>query len=278
MIYYKYLTPERIDVLENFKIRFTQVSAFNDPFESLPAIIQKNKEWYWSRFKQIVNDEIRELGITRESKKIHYFRGRKKDFPNWHWCYSDENWLKKLSEQVQTISAGTTGCLSLSATEKNILIWSHYSQNHEGFVIGFDGNHEYFGQKVHKIRYSDTRPYHDPTRSSNSAEIFHTKSKDWEYEQEYRKCEALTEGFTLENGNMFSPYSDENKENTDKNKIFLFDYPKDSISSIILGWKSNECLKKSILEIIKNHNLKGVQLLRASPHKFKYEMEITKEN
>ena len=31
---YKYLCPERVDVLQNLRIRFTQVSALNDPFES----------------------------------------------------------------------------------------------------------------------------------------------------------------------------------------------------------------------------------------------------
>ncbi|EQM49643.1 hypothetical protein D051_4091 [Vibrio parahaemolyticus VPCR-2010] len=30
------------------------------------------------------------------------------------------------------------GYLSLSKTNKNILMWSHYAQNHEGFVLGFD--------------------------------------------------------------------------------------------------------------------------------------------
>ena len=35
---YKYLSPDRIDVLENCHIRFTQSAAFNDPFEIKPHI------------------------------------------------------------------------------------------------------------------------------------------------------------------------------------------------------------------------------------------------
>src|SRR5712692_1690102 len=33
---FKYLRPERIDVIEKLEIRFTQPDALNDPFELLP--------------------------------------------------------------------------------------------------------------------------------------------------------------------------------------------------------------------------------------------------
>lgn len=36
MIFYKYVIPERIDVLLNGMIRFTQPTALNDPFELRP--------------------------------------------------------------------------------------------------------------------------------------------------------------------------------------------------------------------------------------------------
>src|SRR5882762_64340 len=38
MILYKYLQPERLDVLSNKTIRFTQPGGFNDPFEFRPQI------------------------------------------------------------------------------------------------------------------------------------------------------------------------------------------------------------------------------------------------
>jgi len=36
MTLYKYLHPDRIDLLQNLLIRFTQPGAFNDPFEMQP--------------------------------------------------------------------------------------------------------------------------------------------------------------------------------------------------------------------------------------------------
>src|SRR6185369_11649875 len=38
MFVYKYLHPDRIDVLRNTLIRFTQPAALNDPFEVIPNL------------------------------------------------------------------------------------------------------------------------------------------------------------------------------------------------------------------------------------------------
>ena len=39
MMIYKYVVPDRIDVLENSLIRFTQANALNDPFEVDPCML-----------------------------------------------------------------------------------------------------------------------------------------------------------------------------------------------------------------------------------------------
>ena len=43
---FKYLSPERVDVLENQVLRFTQATYLNDPFEHLPFISQLVDEAY----------------------------------------------------------------------------------------------------------------------------------------------------------------------------------------------------------------------------------------
>jgi hypothetical protein len=274
MKYYKYLSPERIDVIRNLKIRYTQVTALNDPFESLLGIIEKDKEWYLNKFKEKVVKEIQDRGIKGDSKKKQFFRARKKDFPNWYKCYTDEKWLIETSEEIQNMVGSVSGILSLSATEKNILMWSHYSSNHEGFVIEFNGDHEYFCNSIEKIIYSDVRPYYDPTKMSHEPEIFNTKSLDWKYEQEFRKSMPLVEQIELENGNKLSPFDKKHLENIAKDKIFLFDFPKEAITSVILGWKSSSKLKEEIIIALNEHELNDVVIRRAVPHKRKFEMEV----
>ena len=103
------------------------------------------------------------------------------------------------------MSDSVQGCLSLSATATNVLMWSHYAQNHEGYVIGFDADHEYFGESVSPVIYSSVRPPHNPFEHRHSGAIFYTKSADWSYEQEYRKFHSFVEPIKLENGNYLLP-------------------------------------------------------------------------
>ena len=38
MLLYKYVHPDRIDILKNFQLRFSSPAALNDPFEMKPVI------------------------------------------------------------------------------------------------------------------------------------------------------------------------------------------------------------------------------------------------
>jgi len=239
--FYKYLHPERVDVLRNLRIRFTQVSALNDPFESLPGTIQKGREWYLQQFhEKRVDPEMVRFGITGQIEREQFGRAREKEyFTNFLTCYTDQKWLEEQSEYVQHGSDHVQGCLSLSATPKNILMWSHYAHNHKGYVIGFDAEHDYFGRTVRPVIYSDLRPSHNPLEERHSGEIFYTKSRDWSYEQEHRKHQAFVEAIKLPNGHTLLPLKKADGPIPANLAIVLYPLPKDSIKCLILGWKSS---------------------------------------
>ena len=44
---------------------------------------------------------------------------------------------KEASEQLEKWNK-TIGLLTLSSSSENILMWSHYSINYKGFIVGFD--------------------------------------------------------------------------------------------------------------------------------------------
>jgi len=73
MSIYKYVIADRIDILENSRIRFTQPSALNDPFEMQPFIIAFDEEpKLIEEYEQILNSEMdqylsQSLGDKRES-------------------------------------------------------------------------------------------------------------------------------------------------------------------------------------------------------------------
>ncbi len=67
MILYKYLTPERIDVLKNRKIRYTQPAAFNDPFESALGQREMVDRSIVMRYQDFMHARI--VGILSLTKK-----------------------------------------------------------------------------------------------------------------------------------------------------------------------------------------------------------------
>lgn len=101
----------------------------------------------------------------------------------------------------------TKGVLCLSQEPDNILLWSHYSDNHYGVCLKFDilQDLDFFSIPLHCI-YDNNYPVYN--HLTNSGEIVNmmikTKFKHWEYEKEIRifkqshglfnfKKEALTE-------------------------------------------------------------------------------------
>lgn len=271
---YKYLSPERIDVLKYLRIRFTQVSALNDPFESYPGLVIGTREWYMTVFRSRAEGEMKELGIRGEGKRKQYWRARKKDFDHFHKCYTDIDWLLEQSAIVQHMSDTVHGCLSLSATCTNILMWSHYAQHHQGYVLGFDANHEYFGRSVDPVVYSDNRPPHKPFEHRHSGDLFYTKSTDWAYEQEYRKFQPFVEPIRLANGNEFLPYRESGSPGKPNEEVVLYPLPRAAIQTVILGWKASPELHAAVALALDANQLGHVPIRRAQPSLAKFEMEI----
>src|SRR6267143_2452548 len=71
MILYKYLQPDRVDLLKHRRIRFTQPGDFNDPFEFRPRIRQvaSNVEvqtYVEEHFEQLVEEELAKYGALAQ--------------------------------------------------------------------------------------------------------------------------------------------------------------------------------------------------------------------
>ena len=62
---YKYLAPERIDVLQKRLVRFTPPGAFNDPFEFRPVLKTLASD---SQFQQFTDLEFNKLADTELAK------------------------------------------------------------------------------------------------------------------------------------------------------------------------------------------------------------------
>ena len=83
------------------------------------------------------------------------------------------------------------GVFSLSEVPDNILMWSHYSDQHKGFCIEFERhpNNQLGSPECVPIIYDDEAPEYEATeliKQESFARIATTKSKYWDYELEWR--------------------------------------------------------------------------------------------
>jgi hypothetical protein len=97
------------------------------------------------------------------------------------------NWLDATGRTF-----GATLICSLTADNANILLWSHYSDSHRGFCIGFDTSKLPFNLAI-RVKYQDSYPTVSYPMDQNEAlSVLATKSSHWEYEQEYRVVNVTT--------------------------------------------------------------------------------------
>lgn len=92
-----------------------------------------------------------------------------------------------------------TGALSLCEVPDSLLMWAHYGISHTGFVLEFDPSHPYFTTRrsegdefghLRRVVYRDTRPSVNLI-DLDGVEMFLVKSKEWEYEHEWRVLRTL---------------------------------------------------------------------------------------
>lgn len=159
-----------------------------------------------------------------------------------------------------------SGVLCLTRDPVNPLMWSHYSDEHKGLVVGIDVQIAGFTDEscclipaqFGSIVYTQTRP-RDAFSSSSSGEpisvgrthfyprgheekiarLFLQKPMCWSYEEEVRVVKCVSE-IDAEGA---SPSGDFQTLELDDRKLFLFQLPKGSIREVYLGvrhtaWRS----------------------------------------
>jgi hypothetical protein len=190
---YKYVPSERIDILTNGFLRFTQPSAFNDPFETFPCFTAGLPDDFISDFlADHQPDEAEQEALLRASfeAEISKYPGLKIPFE----AVKDLPFVKAGLKQAQPMTAHLFkqfmsgsgdlfprftiktalevinkqfGVLCLTKDPCNLLMWAHYSASHSGFLLEFDEQHSFFnrrakaaefGRYLKKVTYTKVRP------------------------------------------------------------------------------------------------------------------------
>ena len=176
---YKYVIAERMDILLNGKIRFTNPSDLNDPLDVRPYVKQINSERYLhnqaSRFtsklgrerlaERFSQDDLRNeisamspqerTRLTRRDRRER-FRELKKlrlRSPDFRELYLDvtraavltfDRVNEELAEELPESFNQTVGVLSLTEEADNEMMWALYADQNTGFVLEFDSRNPFF--------------------------------------------------------------------------------------------------------------------------------------
>lgn len=269
---FKYVSFKRaLDILKSQRIRLTQPSDFNDPFELHPE------------FQLMSQEDIADLppALDEQGNVIPGMRQLTHAAINRMVAAV----LPHLA-QVAPVHQGAAfsidnnavgrkyydtnfGILSLTETPDNLLMWSHYGDSHRGVVLGFDEAHPFFRgaeivaglSRLNKVEYNQKRPVLSPS-SQNNPKVFLRKSTEWDYEREWRLVRPLSEAaHTLPRENL--------------TPICLFEIPHNSIEIIITGSQMmpSEC-QELCSYCVATPTLSSTRLHHALLSKERYEVEV----
>lgn len=157
---YKPVNEYTLDIFYSGTFWFSSPVNFNDPFD---CKVYPSKESARKRIK----DQLEKKGILLTEEAIEE-------------KVTDEE-VKKAVDKVMN----GKGILCLTPHPDNILMWSHYADNHKGVCLELDVRAcpEFFVYPV-KVTYAAEYPTFNLGEDTNS--IYATKYKDWVYEDEIR--------------------------------------------------------------------------------------------
>ena len=284
MILYKYVVRDRIDILDNGLIRFTQASSLNDPFETRPhidALLDRRtiKPTVDGLFASVSADEalfdveyeraLADAAIPKEivaqvraiiPEEEALSLAKQLSAPIFMALLGLEgDDSKQLAQERISAQLGKRfGTLSLTENPSNLLMWAHYAGCHSGFVIGLDASHDFFDQRlnerdqvrrIRKVQYSEVRP------SFTGLDLGGDEDS---------QLAKLASDFFLTKSHHWS-YEDEWRmlmEVTDADRVvelpndtvYLFRLPTEAVSSVIFGCKMVEADKERLLDVLRRDN------------------------
>lgn len=256
---FKYLHPDRVDVLETFRICFSSPTNLNDPFELKPPLsLYESDESMWASVEKIMPQVIEETLAELPPGTRHLVNKAQLEAMVRALVSSKDvgfvSTITKLMPELHThfnsVMEKRIGLLCLTEAPDDILMWAHYACSHEGFVIELDPETPFFQQQrsekdelrhLRPVQYSNIRPSLIFDNASMQALL--TKSEHWAYEREWR---------------MMVDLNDATSVITVGGKSFhLFAFAPCCIKSVILGTRMAQAQRDKVLSLINGNPALG---------------------
>ena len=244
---YRNINENTLKTLKNNELYFSFPSEFNDPFDTKIDVNFEGNRADWKRYLLNISPYNSDSKIERILNSFEEYNYNIKELPT----FNKEKYFNAAESLI---------ILCLSELNDNILMWTHYANNHKGICLGFkttcisnsiglefeDTFHFNPSKKrgflpTFKVKYKKERPKpYNPLKDGKEKlfEFAKTKYLDWEYEKERR---------------IIYLYNDI------KEKIINF--KRDILSEIIFGLKTSEEDINRIKDIVyENYISNGIKV------------------
>lgn len=238
-------------MLENNQLYFAASYAFNDPFDC-----RARKEFEF-RDDRDLKEKMAPLEAAHRrisiDQAVAYIEQIIADDRK-------DEYLEEKSKLFQKLVLEQFGICSFSEVSNDILMWSHYSNGHQGFCVQFERSPENVLQWARPVEYpkNDEFPYveywHQDTDAQieGFAKIVTTKSQHWCYEKEWR---------ALDRPDRIDPHY----------KGHIYTYPETMLKGIIFGVRMPSNERQVIKEIVAGKN---VDLYEAKIVRNRFQIEV----
>lgn len=217
-------------ILQRGTIYFSKLSQFNDPFEGKALLDHNYTLQDWIKF------------FTKNGYSATDARHMAND------CLNNPNACNIVEEAINHV-LDNMGYFCLAKKPDNLLMWSHYTNEHKGCVVEFDLLQCLpIIEKVFAVIYDNNYITYNYLRADDGPlrSIIH-KSIDWSYEEEYRII---------------------NKE------VGVVDIPDNAITSIILGCRMLQRNKTTIKNLVLKSKFNTITLKQAQLNPSSYKLDI----
>jgi hypothetical protein len=220
------------DALKQGYLWHSRRASFNDPYDCYSSLLK-----YEPTHDQLIDYALRTL-----------LPGESLDFITNYMLDNPQAVVDGFINTVDDVIDDMGLCCFTTKCD-NTLMWSHYAKHHKGICIGFDPSKDIESFLVAKVRYRDDfapkNYFDDPT--TNAMIMYTTKSKDWEYEDEYRLVNTLS-------GEI--PYN------------------KQALSEIIFGCKCSQDDMLAVISTIETAGYKDISYLKAEMQPNSYSLSF----
>jgi len=218
-VLYKYsaFSANPISSLTNKTVWFADPRSFNDPFDCKFDIHNSSPKKFKMPARIGTEIMVEKFNACKKGEEYN----------------SSQEYRYKLEKALSEI-----GVLCLAGSNNNMLMWSHYTDKHKGFCLGFRmiGNDAF---KVRPVSYEGKyieikiEDFADKLEEYIKGIIF-KKSSDWAYEEEYRIVMEISGG-------------DDSKRNIEWGHFM-------TLESIYLGYEMPKHHRDAIKNLFKSDN------------------------